>query len=264
MIRIGWLSDVPKGYQGGAELEAAALVDAAPVWAEVIPCPPGEVSSEADAYVVHNCVSYDRDILPLLERRPVIKRVHDLWPHGDPALRAWLLANARRLFFSSPLHREAMRWRITAPVSYLPSAVDVERFRGAAQVGPERQGVIWLGRLFPGKGLRAAWEWAVEREVLVDTYGAGPLEEQVQHPMRRGGQVSYAEVPELLARYKTLLFLPDEVEPFGRTVVEAWAAGCTLVVNGNIGALWWLEHHPAAVGRGAELFWETVREVVAA
>jgi hypothetical protein len=38
-------------------------------------------------------------------------------------------------------------------------------------------------------------------------------------------------MPALLAQYETFVFLPTVIEPFGRLVAEAWAAGCELVVE---------------------------------
>lgn len=77
--------------------------------------------------------------------------------------------------------------------------------------------------------------------------------------MRYCGQVGYDDVPRLFARYERFLFLPDAVEPFGRTVIEAWAAGCDLVINRNVGALWWLANDQAAIHQAAARFWEAVR-----
>ena len=63
--------------------------------------------------------------------------------------------------------------------------------------------------------------------------------------------------PEILGRYERFVFLPTTVEPFGRAVVEAWAAGCELIVNRNVGALHWLEN-PAGLRTAAADFWSLV------
>ena len=56
------------------------------------------------------------------------------------------------------------------------------------------------------------------------------------------------------------MHLPTEPEPFGRAVVEAWAAGCQLVVNGLVGAVHYLQHDPGALETAAADFWAVVCE----
>lgn len=76
------------------------------------------------------------------------------------------------------------------------------------------------------------------------------------------GKVEPENVYKILGEYETFVFLPDDIEPYGRTVIEAWLAGCELVINGNVGAAWWIDHEPDAVERGSELFWEQIRTVI--
>ncbi|MBN1122796.1 MAG: hypothetical protein JXJ17_17095 [Anaerolineae bacterium] len=259
-MKVGWLYDHPGQYAGGAELEVMELLDAVPEGVEIVQCPPEKVSADVDVYVIHNCVSYGRSLLPLLADKPVVKRVHDVWPHGDGDLRRWLLTHARLVLLSSPIQHEEMPWRIDAPVEYVPSPVDIGRFRRAGMTGSKRAGTVWLGRLTSGKGLEQAHRWAVEQGCRVDVYGFGPLRDAIRPPLIYCGPVTYLAVPKLLARYERFLFLPDAVEPFGRTVVEAWAAGCEMIVNHNVGALWWIERDPAALDDAADRFWRLVLE----
>ena len=65
-------------------------------------------------------------------------------------------------------------------------------------------------------------------------------------------------MPELLAKYERFVFLPMVLEPFGRTVVEAWAAGCAVVTNGLVGARYWIERDDGAIESAASDFWELV------
>lgn len=252
--------DKAERYTGGAEMSAFAARETAPDGVEIVTCHAGDVTGSVDAYVVHNCTSYDRSIIPLLKKKPVIKRVYDVWPHGDPDLRLWLLANSAAVLLSGPLQQEAMAWQVTAPVTFVPSGVDVKRFRNAAP--KKRKGVVMVARLWPGKGIDRVRQWAQENEVVVDVYGFGPEEKQVHGALNYRGPVEYAELPQLLAGYETFVFLPSQVEPFSRTTAEAWAAGCKLVVNGNVGALWWIENQPEALENAAQGFWEAVEEVL--
>jgi glycosyltransferase involved in cell wall biosynthesis len=71
-------------------------------------------------------------------------------------------------------------------------------------------------------------------------------------------QVSYEEMPEMLARFKTFVHLPSVLEPFGRSTVEAWAAGCEVVVNSLVGGRYWITEAPEKLETAAEDFWACV------
>jgi glycosyltransferase involved in cell wall biosynthesis len=260
-MRIGWLADPPDRFTGGAERSAATYAQHAPAWAEVVECHPFKVWPDVDAYIIHNCTAYTADIISLLSQKPVIKRVYDLWQWGDVSLRQWILNNARLVLLSSPLQAESNGWTPAVPVEYVPSPIDTAPFRKAAQ-SADRQGTVWIGRLEQGKGLFAAARWADENGEAVDVYGFGPRAAELRPPLHYKGEYAYDALPGILARYKRFLFLPSAVEPYSRTTIEAWAAGLELVVNGNVGALWWMENDPAAVHHADRRFWKAVRNAL--
>lgn len=259
MKTIGWVIDDP-GYPGGAELDALALLAAAPEWAEIVICHAQAVEGDCDAYIVHNCAQFSEALIPLMEGKPIVKRVYDLWPVGNEKLRRWLLRNATITLPVSPLQHEALRWYIQTPVEYIPCTVDVPTFRAAKSTG--RAGVAWIGRLYPGKGIEAARGWAVEHGAQVDVYGYGAMERNIPAPLRYMGKLEPGAVPGILAQYETFLFLPDAIDPCPRGVVEAWAAGCKVVTNGNCGAGWWIQNQPSALENSASLFWAAVDKAV--
>jgi glycosyltransferase involved in cell wall biosynthesis len=65
-------------------------------------------------------------------------------------------------------------------------------------------------------------------------------------------------MPALMARYKTLVFLPTVIEPFGRVVAEAYASGLEIVTNRLVGALYWIQENPDAINTSAQDFWKVV------
>jgi glycosyltransferase involved in cell wall biosynthesis len=94
-------------------------------------------------------------------------------------------------------------------------------------------------------------EWASRNEP-VDFFGGGFL----APPGSR--EVSQEVMPGLLAQYETFVFLPTVIEPFGRLVAEAWAAGCAIVTNELVGAGYWIQENPEAIETAAEDFWSVV------
>src|SRR6185503_2204168 len=147
--------------------------------------------------------------------------------------------------------------RVADGARTIPPAIDLARFTRSKRERP--RGACWLGSaMHAGKGLIQAFEWAEENEP-VDFWGVEPGQAPPGGHARAKGHVPPEHVPTILARYRRFVFLPTTVEPFGRAVVEAWAAGCELVVNRNVGALHWLEH-PKALDTAAADYWRLVEE----
>lgn len=255
-MKVGWLCDV-HDWQGGAELTMAEFRASAPV--EVVDCPPGNVQAGLDAYVVGNCVQYTLEDLAAPARgRTIVKYVNDAWPHAnDPRVREFLLGEAK-LAFCSPLHRERFPHAHEHEGEIIPPPVDLAPFRkhGGTKPDAKREGTCWVGMGFYGKGIQEALEWG-ERNGPVDFYGIGPLMPPASPIARLMGYVPHEELPPLLAGYERFLFLPTRLEPFARSVIEAWAAGCHLVVNRNVGALHYIEH-PEELREAPERFWKLV------
>jgi glycosyltransferase involved in cell wall biosynthesis len=253
-MRVGWLADKPP-YVGGAELTQAEFRAAAPDDVEVVDCPAGEVVPGLDHYCIFNCVgySYDEVISSSADTR-ITRFWSDVAPEGSRKLTRWLLDNATNVF-CSPLHLEKFPHpRIRTP-RVIPPPVDLDRFRVESN---GRKGTCWLGRLHPSKGVQQAIEWA-EANGRVDFYGVGPY--MPPSPFAEYvGPIPYDKAPETLARYQRLVFLPVAFEPFGRVVAEAWASGMTLIVNRNIGAIYWIKEQPEKLETAAEDFWRVVRD----
>jgi glycosyltransferase involved in cell wall biosynthesis len=257
-VKVGWLMDNP-GYMGGAELEAVALAQNVPEWAEIKPCPPSHVVYDCDVYVIHNCVSYNHRLIDIIHKSKVVKRIHDVWRDGDQVLRRWLRNYANLILLSSPLQRKEMVWEINTVIEYVPSYIDLSKYNTVNKA--HRAGNVWLGRIHPSKGLQNASQWATENKTTIDVYGEGSTE-TLPPRLCYMGKVAHRAVASVLASYEKLVFLPDAVEPYGRVVVEAWAAGCELVVNRQIGALWWIENHPDDITQADKLFWEKVESIL--
>jgi hypothetical protein len=266
VVTIGWLADKPP-FVGGTEISSKILLDAIPDWAEVIQCPPDRRPPQVDAFVIQNCLSYTDRWISELEKKPVIKQMRDRWHWGYPVLRRWLLDESQVLIFSSPSHLEHFPYKIGTRWELVPPPIDIKRFMQAAESSASRYGNIWTGRIHPAKGTGPAIDWAIQNSECLDFYGYfgydNGLPFNIPGFAYYRGKYTQDELPDLLARYERFVFMPLEPESFSRTTVEAWAAGCEMVLDGEIGALWWIENRPGDIERGAELFWEVVKDALA-
>lgn len=248
MTRVGWLAD-HSDHAGGAELTQMEFAAAAPEGVEIVACHPGAVVKNLDAYVVHNCVTYDLADMRRLEGAPVTKFWHDIGPWVDEHVREWLDEHATPMC-CSPMQAEHMGLDAVC----VPPPVDLKRFEdAAANVNGSRAGTVSVGswRNY-GKAAHKVAEWAESQGIKVDFFGAGPFAPPDSQ------DVAYEDMPELLAAYERFVFLPAVIEPFGRLVCEAWAAGCALTINDHVGARYWIEEAPDKLETASEDFWEAV------
>jgi glycosyltransferase involved in cell wall biosynthesis len=248
---------------GGAELTCRDLLSQVPDDIEVLPVTPDMAHvPAADVYVLQNIVSYSYEQILQIMGRPAIKQIHDMWPDGDDRVRTTILQSGKfDLLFSSHLHVEKFRWQIKPQTVYIsPPGIDLSSFK-PSDTRSDR--TLWVGRMFHGKGVAAAARWAHNRGFRIDFYGFGPNVEDVPKDWYMG-QLDPEEVPAVMAKYKRYIFVPTEVEPFGRTTVEAWKSGCTLIVNKNIGAMEWVSPtRRVALPKSIEAFWLVVQSAAA-
>lgn len=252
-MKVCWICDDP-GYLGGAELTMQEFRAAAPPDVSTDASP-----EDADVVVLGNVAScLDAEAIGWLERRPVVKYVHDMWPDGDRELRDWLIQRAR-LIFTSPLHAKRFGPLVAEQI---PPAIPLKKFRPPRPIrrhADRRQGAVsiasWRG---PGKGAQLVMEYAAENGGVA-VYGPGPFL-PVGPDIDYGGELPPDQVAPALWRHETFVFLPSVIEPFGRSIVEAWAAGCRIVANGLVGATYWIAEDPQALETAATDFWRVVCE----
>jgi glycosyltransferase involved in cell wall biosynthesis len=256
-VKVGWLFGVPD-YIGGAELTQAEFRLAAPEDVEVVDCRPGKVV-ECDRYVAHNVVPYSMHDMDKLTSRPVVKYQHDVWPAGDPDVRRFLL-NRAKMIFCSPLHKERFPHPHKDDGVCIPPPVNLDRFKvPSRQVNRQKKGAVAVAQWRNGgKGQLNLDEWSQKTDTLVNVYGPGPYI-PVGPNIDYRGELQYADIPRVLWQYETFVHLPTVLEPFGRAVAEAWAAGCNLVVaKGLVGARYWIEQEPDKIKTASADFWRVV------
>jgi hypothetical protein len=248
-MRVGWLFD-RAAYVGGAELTMTEFAAAKPDDVELVDCPHGSVDPDCDRYVLHNCVTYTPDEIRTAIQKPTFKYWNDVGPWIDEEVRK-LLDEATTQICCSPLQAEYMGLDVAL---LIPPPVPLDEFRAAAEhVNGDRRGAVCVGSWRNhGKGAHNVARWAAENNTTVEYYGAGPFAPP-------GAQrVEYADMPDLLAQHEVFVHLPDVIEPFGRCIAEAWAAGCTIVTNELVGAKWYITENPEAMDTAAATFWDAV------
>lgn len=257
-MRVAWLQDAGNldgTGEGGAEFTARELLKAAPDGVEVVRVLANELDRIADTDVVcmHNCAQYPGETVGWLRDKRVVRYWNDIAPNGDRTLTRWLVANAENIFIS-PLHYQRFPWRRGEVAHHLiPPPVDLAPFREAAERSNGRKGAVsvaaWRGW---GKSPTRTIQWADRTDTDITFFGGGPLAPPGSE------EVPYDHLPDILARYETFVYLPSAIEPFCRTVAEAWAAGCKLVVNKLVGATHWIEERPEAIETAADDYWRIV------
>jgi hypothetical protein len=269
MARIGWLqSDV--GIQGGAELSCGLLVEHAPEWAEVIYCRPDRrPPDDIDCFVIQNSTTYSARWIEHLSMSKVVRHVRDPWYAGSATLRRYLLDRADLLIFSSPVQVDSFGYEMGAPYAIIPPPVDLAPFKEAARlVGEqetERHGAVAVGRVDIYKGAPKIVDWALRTGTPTTFVGTVMMQFGDLPPfIQFAGPVPYQDMPQVLARFKKLVAMPEWPEAFGRNVVEGWAAGCELVLDGRIGAQWFVENQPTEIGLEGPIseFWNAVKGVL--
>lgn len=268
--RLGWLAD-QVGIYGGAELSGDMLVESRPDDIEVVFCPADRrPTSDFDAFMLQNTVSYSRRWIEILEGKTLLKHFRDPWHPGDIIFRRWVLDNVDAVIYNSPLGKEHTPWSHSATHEFIvPPPVDIETFKRAGEYYEgrgERSGNVFVGRVDIAKGAHRAIDWALDNNEPLDLYGAqhytfGALPDNIRYH----GPQPYTKMPQIYGQAERFVFLPGASESYSRTTVEAWAAGCELVIDeSKIGAMWWMEHDPDAMHTDAacEMFWSAVEDVI--
>jgi glycosyltransferase involved in cell wall biosynthesis len=203
------------------------------------------VEQDCDVYVVQNCVKYELADLKVIKDRPAVKYWHDVGPVAAAGC-ARLARRARHadLLLTDPGRVHGPRSRPGA--SSRRSGALRGRSEGHERQ-PRRRG---QHRLLAQLRQGAAQGRTSGRKGDIDFYGDGVLAPQGSSAVR------YEDMPALMARYQTFVFLPTVIEPFGRLVAEAWASGCELVTNRLVGSLHWIENDPDAIETAASDFWQ--------
>jgi len=262
--RIGWMVD-PGLPRAGMVLSVEAFTAAKPDDWELYDCyPDRRPPNDLDGFILHGDL-FDRRWIEVMAGKPLMAHRHGAWYGGDPIFRRWVLNNAGLITFNSPKQRELFRYPVNAPEAFVPLPIDVERFRAVASASRDRQGTIFLGLLVPAKGISHVLDWALQPgNDSVDFWGVAPYPQvlkDITPPCQYCGPVDFEQVPELLARYERFIFTPPDGDLYARVTMEAKAAGCELILQGDIDAFEQWQCLDACQ-LAAQTFWTRARSVI--
>jgi hypothetical protein len=236
-VRVAFLHHNPGGYIGGAELTMREFATRKPSGVTVVWPTPVDVLPKVDKIVVGNWQG---------ERPAGFRYVHDMRGGIEPGDTA---------IFCSPLQKE----KYGLPGHVIPPALNLGAFRRPRERRKEkREGTVAIGQWRnPGKGQRYLTEWSEVHEP-VTVYGGGPFVPAGPN-LEYGGELDPSAVPEVLWKAECFVHIPTDIEPFGRAVAEAWAAGVPrIVTNNRVGAAHYIENDQAALRTAAADFWELI------
>lgn len=274
-MRLGLLYDHSFNERpGGASRFADRMLRAVPAGVDVIPCPPGTVDRDCDAYALYQTKRYSEDEYAFILDRPFVRFEQDYWRDGDGGApwRDRLNERARLVAFCSPLHRDMYQvyhGEFTAPTVCIAPPLDpaeLAPFREKRADG-ERSGTIWFGEWSWGKAPDIAQRWALENEAPTDFYS--PNIPEGTRPMNGYSRVYGFKAEEawwdVVAGHARYIHFPRQPEPWSYSAHEAYVLGLEVVIAGRFGIESWDGGIERAVEDAAESprrWWEVALNVL--
>ena len=203
------------GFAGGAEMVDFDMVAAAPEGVDVVWVSPDRWREALDA---DRIVVTGTDLLSEEALRTVGERLPLVWVHHEQDRspgRAFLFGNADPFVCMSDLHADVEAAWCGVRAEVCNGWIDVSSIGPAAKEGH----ALWAARRHPQKGLLGARMWAARQGVK----------------LRELSDVPRQQVLDEMTVARWFVFLPTRLDACPRTLIEAEAAGCEIVTNGNAG-----------------------------
>jgi len=210
---------------------------------DLVECSPGAVDTTCDAFVfLGNWSRYSDPEMEAITAKPYVVNVLGWWEENIPIQNKWrapLLEGARRVFFSSPFHRDRFRtlWKVPVNdeiVSVLPYPLKGGLLKQVALAENRPLDALWYGEIHPLVGLDLVGRWAEKNKRELHIYGIGPPQSDTPFIKYRG-TFPMGQRISVLSQYKTFVRFPKRPEPFGLCVMESYLAGLEVIVDGRIG-----------------------------
>ena len=264
---IGWVSDYNK--YGGGETTEKEFIDRCPRNIKLIKMFGGKnIDTTCDFYIINNFRALAEIQLDyFIEKKKYIMAFRDVIDTRHDSLIRRMVKNACANIFLSPLHRkeffkkfnikECSHARIIAPY------FNCNKYDRSSEKVLD---ICWAGNIQHHKGIEECLLWARDNCRMVMFYGKGDsqLIDQINYSKYAVYKGYHEDISPILALYKYFIHLPDKIEAFGRTCMEAHLSGCKIIRNGKIGMFSWdtfddIEDTIERIQKQPSLFWGTVK-----
>jgi len=271
--RIGFIGDFRLVERPGSAQEVVEQLLLARGDVDLVECPPSRVDPTCDAFVFGgNWSRYSDPEMEAATAKPYVVNVLGWWEENTPVQTKWrapLLEGARRVFFSSPLHKKRFQtlWKVPSDeskVSVLPYPIKGGLLKQVAMAENRPFDALWIGEIHPLSGLDLVVRWADQNKRELHIYGIGPPQGETPYAKYRG-MFPLGQRISILSQYRTFVRFPKRPEPFGLCVMEAYLAGLEVIVTGRIGCLSFdvsLDELAEMCETSAEKFWVETQEAL--
>jgi glycosyltransferase involved in cell wall biosynthesis len=245
--KILWVADYSvKEHKGGAQQTNKIMIDYGREQGyDIELCLGGSVINSKGDYnvvIINNITKWDRSVIDeLVDSQNVVRYEHDYWvAENYPEL----FKKVKHTIFLSPLHYKTACKKVGYEIenySLVPPSVDTKIFKPKGE--KKHNTVLWAGNFCDEKGSENYMEFARNNPNL-KFYVAGwgkdiPEIEKIDN-MEYLGELTKKELIKEYQRCQYFYHKPEKYnEPFGRTIIESYYCGCSLLINGNIGAISW-------------------------
>jgi glycosyltransferase involved in cell wall biosynthesis len=261
-MKISWVHDYKLSqWLGGAQLTNEYMINTSPY--EVETFYPQNFSREkvdGTLIILNNTGLFNfSDLAWIRDTQKYIKyehdysfcrgrhAVHDCSKECPDTLEFYtsLFENALLSIFLSPAHRDVyLKYMSLTSIHLQPSPINVDRFQ---YTGPKENIYLAVGE--------DSWH-----------KGSDLIKREFPNLVFLGGKnkVPYQEIHKYFNKAKYFVHKPRWIEPFGRTIAEAYCSSCELIVNDNIGFLsypWDYSDRPFVLDQlrqAPNTFWKTI------
>ncbi len=245
-------------YLGGAEMAMHQLIREKPEDVEII----YDFNGMSDITLIGNCTTFNQTLIDQLRTKHLggktISIIFDYMPNTNKILKEWLLDYSDLVIIVSPWLENWLGIPVKAPKVFIPCPVE---FQLPTRKITRDKKAVYLGRLFPGKGVLKAIEWSRNNGIPLDVWGYGPMQEYVTKEGLFKGKVDLKDVNDVMSQYQYFVGLPDEYDGCPRTSLEAYNAGCEIIGNGKNGAMYWIQNEPERIYNTSQQYWDAIRRV---
>jgi len=275
-MKIAWVADfIVKTYIGGAQYTNEMYIKKGKeLGFSIDVITPDDIKNDNyDLYILNNIqVFYNKCrkwLLNVIDNKDYILFSHDYFVSGNFKNFKNIFKNALLNLFLTKAHMfEYLKYHDIGKADYNTSPIDTEKFKISNSIIKDDKLAIWIGNMHKNKGLNNLLKFAKEKpEWWFKLFGKLPKNVTFSNNIEVIGEVEQNELVKWYQKARYFIALPNWIEPFGRSVVEAYLCGCDLIVNDRIGVIQenWDWNNYDSIKKNCKTekrFWEKVKNAI--